>query len=145
ENVNLDGAALQGEMQLDTNFRPFLAGGAFPIFNTPFDFPAERPDKFISIDKWLFAGQAGTVWRARPWMGVKLGLSYYHFHRVQGRVGTDCDTNIKAITCDTDHSRPSFAQKGNTYRPLRTPSVAALDSELMEGASRYQFFGLASK
>src|SRR5262249_9218150 len=104
-----------------------------------------RPEKFASIDKWLYAAQIGTDWKPSDRVGLKLGVAYYFFDKVQGLASSDCDTNISSISCDTDHSRPSFAQKGNTYRPLRTPSVDALDAELMDGASRCQFFGLSSR
>jgi len=144
ENVNFDGAALRSSVPLGGGFRSFFSAGVSPIFNTAFDFAAERPDKFKSIDKWLYAAQVGADWRPAERVGLKLGVAYYFFDKVQGRVSSDCDTHISTITCDTDHSRPSFAQKGNTYRPLRTPSIAALDSELIDGASRYQFFGLSS-
>ncbi|HME91048.1 MAG TPA: putative porin, partial [Myxococcaceae bacterium] len=144
ENVNLDGAALHTSVGVGGGVRPFFTAGAFPTFNTLFDFAAERPDKYKSIDKWLYAAQIGTDWKPAERIGVKLGVAYYYFDRVQGIPSSDCDTNLSFVTCDTDHSRPLFAQKGNTYRALRTPSVDALDAELMEGAPRYQFFGLSS-
>lgn len=144
ENVNFDGAALRTSMPLGGAFRSFFSAAVSPIFNTAFDFAAERPDKFKSIDKWLYAAQVGTEWRPAERFGLKLGVAYYFFDKAQGLVSSDCDTHIASITCDTDHTRPSFAQKGNTYRPLRTPSIAALDSEFIDGASRYQYFGLSS-
>ena len=144
DNVNFDGAALQSSVRLGSSFQPFVVAGVFPVFNTAFDLAVERPDKFASIDKWLYAAQIGTDWRPAQRVDVKFGLAYYFFDKVQGIQGSDCDTNLSYVTCDTDHSRPSFAQKGNTYRTLRTPSVDALEAELMDGASRYQFFGLSS-
>jgi hypothetical protein len=56
-----------------------------------------------------------------------------------------CDTNLKNITCSSDDSRPSFAQKGNTYMALRTPSDAALVAEALGAVPRYEYFGLASR
>lgn len=144
DNVNFDGLAARGSLPLGEHWRPFLTGGAFPIFNTLFDFATERPDKFKSRDKWLYAAQAGTEWKPNPRVGLGLAVAFYFFDRVQGVTSSECDTHIKSVTCDTDHSRPSFAQKGNTYRPLRTPSIAALDAELNSGASEYQYFGLSS-
>src|SRR5262249_25470508 len=144
DNVNLDGVALTASVPLGTAFRPFLTAAVSPLFNTAFDFAAERPDKFKSIDKWLYAAQLGTDWKPSGRVGVKLGIAFYFFDKVQGIPSSECETELSSISCDTDHSRPSFAQKGNTYRALRTPSVAALDAELNGGASRYQFFGLSS-
>ena len=144
ESVNFDGAAMQGNVRLGGGFRPFLNGGAFPLYNTSFDFPSQSPDKIKSRDKWLYAGQIGTEWKPIERLSAKVGLSFFFFDRVRGITSSDCDTNLSYVTCDTDASRPSFAQKGNTYFPLRTPSIEALDAELNNGASRYQFFGLAS-
>jgi len=144
ENVNLDGLAFQASMPLGEAFRPFLTAAVSPLFNTAFDFATERPDKFKSIDKWLYAAQVGTDWKPSGRVGVKLGIAFYFFDKVRGISSSDCETQLSSITCDTDHSRPSFAQKGNTYRVIRTPSIDALDAEINQGASRYQFFGLSS-
>src|SRR5215510_4662816 len=143
ENINMDGVATQVRVRAGS-LRPFMVGGAFPIFNTLFDLPPEQPAKFVSRDKWLYAGQLGTDWTLSSRLIAKFGAAFFFFDRVRGILGSDCDTNLASVSCDTDHSRPLFAQKGNTYRPLRTPSIAALDAELNSGASQYQYFGLAS-
>jgi hypothetical protein len=141
ESVNMDGAALTAAS--GSGFKVFGTAGAFPTFSTPLAYAAERPAKYPSHDKWLLAGQVGTDWRPTPQLGIKLGVAYYDFYGVEGRASSPCDTNLKGITCDTDDTRPPFAQKGNTYRALRTPSSQALVAEAT-GASRYQYFGLAS-
>jgi len=143
ENINMDGVATQVSVRAGS-LRPFLIGGAFPIFNTLFDLPPEQPVKFVSRDKWLYAGQLGTDWTISSRMLAKFGAGFFFYDRVSGRLGSDCDTNLASVSCDTDHSRPLFAQKGNTFRLLRTPSIAALDAELNNNASQYQYFGLAS-
>ncbi len=142
DSVNLDGAAVQGRATLG-RFRPFLAGGAFPVYTTALSFPPERPDKLPSRNKWLFAAQLGTEWIPAERLRMKLGAAFYDFYRVEGRKSSPCETQLKSITCDTDESRPSFAQKGNTYVAIRTPSDTALVAEQL-GGSRYEFFGLAS-
>jgi hypothetical protein len=142
ENVNLDGAALMAARTWGS-YRVFVTGGAFPLYNTPIPYPAEQPAKSPSHDKWLFAGQAGAEWR-RGELGVKAGVAFYDYYRVEGRVSSPCDTNLKSVTCDTDDTRPGFAQKGNTYRALRTPSSAALIAQSQGPAPQYQYFGLAS-
>jgi hypothetical protein len=67
--------------------------------------------------------------------------------KIEGRTSGPCDTNLNYISCDTDESRPAFAQKGNTYMPLRTPSPGALALEASDpnNTPRYQFFGLAAR
>ncbi len=144
ENVNFDGVALRAGGGQGAGFRPFLTGGAFPLYATGLNFPALSAEKLPSRDRWLYAVQLGAAWRPSDAVGLKLGAAYYYFHHVQGRASSPCDTNLKDITCDTDDDRPSFAQRGNTYMQLRTPSAAALAAEATGLASRYEYFGLAS-
>lgn len=143
DDVNLDGLAVRARFPLGGRLRPFLVGGAFPVYTTAFGFPPERTDKFESLDRWLFAGQLGAGWDA-GWVSARLGAAYYRFQGIEGRASSPCDTHLKDVSCDTDHSRPAFAQKGNTYFDLRTPSPEALAAEASGDAPRYQYFGLAS-
>jgi len=144
ENVNFDGLAVKADFPAAAGVAPFLAGGAFPLYTTPLNYPAQSPDQFGSTDKWLYALQVGANVRPGPVVGLKLGAAFYYFNHVEGRLGAPCDTNLSYVTCNTDGTRPSFAQKGNTYLRLRTPSQAALAAE-SSGASRYEYFGLASR
>src|SRR5215467_792662 len=142
--VNFDGIAVQGRTRMGSSLTPFIVAGAFPIFVTAFNFPAERTDKFVSRNKWLYAAQIGADWKASEAMSLKIGAAFYDFDKVEGQTSGPCDTNLTFISCNTDESRPSFAQKGNTYFALRTPSPLALQLEGW-GAPQYQFFGLASR
>jgi hypothetical protein len=143
ENLNFDGFAFQGRTPAG-QLQIFLSAGAFPFFITGFDFPAEQWTKLRSFDKWLVAGQLGAEWKRPELFSLKLAAAYYYFDHIEGRVGGQCDTHLKGFSCDTDASRPSFAQKGNTYKILRTPSDAALIAEAAGGVPEYQYFGLAS-
>jgi hypothetical protein len=145
ENVNLDGLAARGRLSLFEGVRFVWAGGAFPVFTTDLAFPAERTDKFKSLDKWLLAAQLGATWQPSIDFLAKLSVGWFDFRHVQGRVSAPCDTNLKGFACDTDPSRPSFAQKGNTYMAIRTPSAKALQAEATGLVPRYQYFGLASR
>jgi hypothetical protein len=145
DTVNFDGIAALGRRALGSDFAVFGSGGAFPLYTTAFAFPAERSAKFPSRNKWLYAAQLGGEWRPTSEVAVKLAAAFYDFDRIEGAVSGPCDTNLKNITCSTDDSRPSFAQKGNTYLALRTPSDAALVAEALGSVSRYQYFGLASR
>ena len=144
EDLNVDGVAFQGELPLGGGFRPFLSAGAFPVFTTAFAFSPEQTAKFPSLNKWLYAAQLGADWRLTPTVGIKFGAAFYYFHNIEGRQSDPCDTNLKTTSCNTDESRPSFAQKGNTYFAIRTPSAAALLAEATSLSPRYQYFGLAS-
>ena len=144
EDVNFDGLAGGGSFALG-DFRPFIIAGAFPVFTTAFAFAPEQTAKFPSLNKWLYAGQVGADWKISDFLFLKFGGAFYYFWRTEGRVGGPCDTHIKGASCDSDESRPSFAQKGNTYMAIRTPSDAALAAEAANPLTpRYQYFGLSS-
>lgn len=145
ENVNTDGFAGKGVL-LAGPLAPFFIAGAFPLFNTQLSFPATSPAKFSSIDKWLFGGQLGTDWKISEPLNLKIGAAFYYYSNVTGIASAPCDTNLSYTSCNTDITRPSFAQTGNTYRVIRTPSAAALLAEATNPLTpRYQYFGLASK
>jgi hypothetical protein len=145
EDVNFDGLAVKGII-VAGGARVFATGGVFPLFATPIDFSAQSQQKFRSTDRWLYAGQVGVELRPTDRLGLTLAAAYYDFHGAQGRASSPCDTNVKGLDCDTDTTRPSFAQKGNTYFPLRSPSQEALAAEATNPTTtpEYQYFGLAS-
>jgi hypothetical protein len=143
-DVNFDGAVLLASQNATESLRLFFTAGAFPLYITPFAFPAERTDKFPSRNKWLYGGQGGAEF-AFGGGGLKIAAGFYDFDKVEGQAGAPCDTNLSFVTCTGDDSRPSFAQKGNTYFALRTPSAAAQQLEAAGTVPRYQFFGLASR
>jgi hypothetical protein len=145
EDLGFDGAALQGRVGSSEGLQGFLNGGAFPVYTTAFGYPGDRTDKYASWNKWLYAAQVGLQWAPGRAFSLKLAGAFYDFDGVEGHATAPCDTNIKTVSCDGDESRPAFAQKGNTYLALRTPSVAALAAEASAQAPRYQYFGLASR
>jgi hypothetical protein len=144
-DVNLDGAVIEASFARDGSFSPFLIGGAFPVYTTQFAFPVEQTSKFLSHNKWLYAAQLGADVKIARVAQLKLGAAFYDFDAVEGRVSSPCDTNLSTLSCDTDETRPAFAQKGNTYIALRTPSATALLLESSSTVARYEFFGLASR
>ena len=148
-DLSLDGVALRATFPLPAGVTPFVTAGAFPVYTSIFNFPPEQPAKFRSLDRWLYAVQLGADWKPVHRLNVKLGAALYYFDKIEGRRSGPCDTNLKDHFCDTDESRPAFAQKGNTYMALRRPSDAALVAEATapvdKPVSRYQFFGLASR
>jgi len=142
ENVNLDGFAFVGAFSAG-NLWPFLVLGASPVYSTAFAYPAYTTEKYPSVNKWLFAGQVGTGWQLAEPLHLKLGGAFYYFYNISG-VASSCDTNLANIACPTDDTRPSFAQKGNTYMALRIPTPSAIAAEAA-GAPDYQYFGLAAQ
>jgi hypothetical protein len=84
EDLGFDGLALKLKGRLGSSVTPFLTAGAFPIFNTDFNFSSNQPAKFESTDKYLFAVQGGADIRLSDDLKVKLGIAYYDFDGVQG-------------------------------------------------------------
>jgi hypothetical protein len=121
-DLGFDGAAIQAKYELFDGFTPFAVAGAFSIFNTDANAGTNLviPDsKFASQDRWLFGGQAGFASRFAPESNFRFAVAYYDFANVQGKLSSACFAPTSADICDTDLTRPSFAQKGNTYRWLR--------------------------
>ncbi|MGO4683757.1 putative porin [Hyphomicrobium sp. 2TAF46] len=141
DDLGFDGAAFQTKSKIRPGFTVFAAGGAFPIFNTNLDFATNEPDKFKSADKYLFGGQVGMNWQATPTLAFTMGAGLFDFSGVQGKRSSPCDILGRATACDTDHLRPSFAQKGNTYMYLR--DVIPLQGQQL--LSSPQYYGLASE
>ncbi|WP_200860029.1 putative porin [Methyloferula stellata] len=144
QDLNFDGFAVQTKYEIAPGVVPFANAGAFPIYNTDLNFGstnfansnAGNPVKYSSQDKWLFGGQLGVSWKPAQDYTVKFAAAYYDFSNVQGRVSSPCVVLSATDSCNTDNLRPSFAQNGNTYMFLR--------NVVPNGASEYQYFGLAS-
>jgi hypothetical protein len=142
--LGFDGFAVQAKHEVLEGFTPFAVGGAFPIYNTDFNVGTNAPPtKFPSYDKWLFGGQVGFAKRFAPESGFRLAVAYYDFANVQGKVSSLCTVFSASDVCNTDLTRPSFAQKGNTYMPLR--NLAYNPAFLVSTQPGFQYFGLVSQ
>ena len=138
-DVNFDGVALRYQRTLPGGFTPFLTIGAFSVQNTDFDFPSTDTSKVASHNKWLYAGQLGSSWKVNDTLDARLGVAYYHFKNIQGRRSSPCQPLSATASCDTDDSRPSFIQKGNTLFLIRDLSLITDPS-----AAQFNYAGLAS-
>ncbi|WJH42160.1 putative porin [Aliirhizobium terrae] len=142
-DLGFDGIAVKARREVSPGVTPFVSVGAFPIFNTSLDFATTEPVKYGSEDKYLIGAQVGMNWQARPDVGVTFGAGIFEFSNVEGRRSSPCDLSIQE-SCDTDHLRPSYAQKGNTYMYLRDVMPPAG----WNGVDPYpndQYFGLATE
>ncbi|MEA3208029.1 MAG: hypothetical protein QOE70_1086 [Chthoniobacter sp.] len=142
DDVGFDGAAIQAKYQLARWFTPFFNGGAFPVFNTDLNFSTNQPAKFKSTDKWLYGGQLGFDLKPQRHLTAKLAGAYYHFDGVEGRLSDPFTPLSASDQGNTDNTRPSFAQKGNSYMALRNIVPNALND--FGTSKQYQFFGLAT-
>jgi hypothetical protein len=141
-DLNFDGAALKTEFQAHPGLSAFVTAGAFPVFNTDLNFASNQPAKFSSDDKYLFAVQAGLDWKLASDYGLKLAGAFYDFDNVAGRLSTPCTVLNASDACDSDATRPSFAQKGNTYMSLR--QIVPTADNNFGTTSQFQYYGLAS-
>ena len=142
DDVGFDGAALQARYQVAKWMTPFFSGGAFPVFNTDLNFSTNRPAKFKSTDKWLYGAQLGADLKPHHDLNLKVAGAYYHFDGVEGRL-SDPYTPINAQDQgNTDNTRPSFAQKGNSYMALRNIVPSALNN--FGTSNQFQYFGIAT-
>ena len=144
DDLGFDGVALQLKYPFfDGAVTPFITAGAFPVFNTDFNFSSNQPQKFASYDKYLFGGQVGVnVNPARDW-NIKLAAAYYYFQNIEGKLSSPFTPQSPDDAGDTDNSRPSFAQKGNTYFPIR--NIVPDASNDYGAINQWQYYGLATK
>ncbi len=142
DDLGFDGLAVQGRYRLGKRFVPFITAGAFPVFNTDLNFASNQPAKFPSEDKWLYGAQIGTDWKLADKANLKLAAAYYGFQNIEGRLSDPFVPLSASDAGNTDGTRPAFAQKGNTYRPLRN-IIPTADNDF--GTSKqFQYYGLAT-
>jgi Putative porin len=141
-DLGFDGAVAQGKYQLVSGVTPFLTVGAFPVFNTDFNFSSTNAAKFSSNDKYLYAIQGGVSWKINRDFNLKLGLAYYYFQNVEGKLSDPFTPLTASDGGNTDDSRPAFAQNGNTYMALRNIVPTAANN--FNQIDQFQYYGLAT-
>ena len=142
DDLGFDGAAIQARYQVLKGVTPFFAAGAFPVFNTDLNFSSNQPAKFKSEDKYLYGGQFGVNWKITKDFNAKVATAYYYFDGIEGKLSDPFVPLNAQDQGNTDDSRPSFAQRGNTYRPLRNIVPTALNG--FGTTNQFQYFGLAT-
>ncbi len=138
DDLGFDGAMVQARYKVADGVTPFLVAGAFPVFNTDLNFSSAEAAKFASEDKYLLATQIGANWTISKDFSAKAAAAYYYFLDVEGKVSSAIPSD--ALPGDTDDSRPSYAQNGNTYVALRDYEDPTNPTHTGES----QYFGLAT-
>ena len=118
-DIGFDGIAVQGRYKIAKGLTPFLSGGIFPVYNTDLNYASTSQPKYGSYDKYLYAAQGGLDWKITKDISFKGAVGYYYFQNVQGQLSSPMVTPSSSAQGTTDNSRPSFAQRGNTYVELR--------------------------
>ncbi|HEX4084283.1 MAG TPA: putative porin [Chthoniobacteraceae bacterium] len=141
-DLGFDGLTVEGRYNVGKGFTPFLTGGAYPVFNTDFNFASNQPSKYESEDKYLFAVQAGANWTINKDLNAKVAGALYYFENLEGHLSDPFVPLSASDQGNTDDSRPAFAQNGNTYFPIRDIIPTAQND--YGTIDQYQYYGLAS-
>ena len=99
-------------------------------------------DKEDSDNKWMYGAQLGATWKINPQHSLTGALAYYRFDDIEGRRSSPCRPWAGDPECDTDGSRPTFMQKGNTVFLLRDIVPNPADPA---NTPNPQYVGLASE
>ena len=147
EDLGWDGLALTGKYRIPADLgpigiTPFATVGIFPVFNTELNFSSNRPDKFSSEDKFLSGGQLGMNLRFSKDFSAKVAGAFYDFYNIEGHLSDPFVPLTASDQGNTDDSRPSFAQNGNTYFPIRD-IIPTIDNGFGT-TKQFQYFGLAT-
>ncbi|MFZ3375434.1 MAG: putative porin [Chthoniobacterales bacterium] len=141
-DLGWDGLALSGKHRVAEGVALFATAGIFPVFNTELNFSSNRPDKFPSEDKWLYGGQAGVSLRFNKDFSAKVAGAFYDFYNIEGKLSDPFVPLTSSDQGNTDDSRPAFAQKGNTYFPIR--DIIPTADNGFGTTKQFQYFGLAT-
>lgn len=141
-DLNFDGVAAIFDRPLNNALNLFGTVGAFPVEYSSDTDTSNGIDKEESDNKWLYAAQMGADWKINDSHKLKGALAYYRFDDIAGQRSSPCAPWDGDPGCDTDGSRPTFMQKGNTVFQLRdiTPNPAN-----PAATPQPQFVGLASE
>jgi hypothetical protein len=150
ENVNPDGIALKLAHDFArSGFGLHATAGAFSLDYSGDSYPTTALSNVksgMNGDKWLFAGQVGASYDARP-LKLSLDAAYYDFDNIQGKLSPSCSN--EGSYCLTDASKPAFMQKGNTLFSLRQfyyPNSTDVTATQLYGlASKFEVLDLIAK
>src|SRR5580692_4727498 len=142
-DLGFDGAAISGRYQIVRGLTPFITAGAFPVYNTDFNFANTSAAKFDSTDKYLYAVQGGVDWSLNHDFHLKVAGALYDFNNIEGRLSKPFTPLTSSDQGNTDDTRPLFAQNGNTYFALR--NIVPTADNNFGTIDQWQYFGLASK
>ena len=143
DDLGFDGVAATVKGNVTEGFQVFTTGGAFVVYNTDFNFSSNQPEKFSSYDKYLLGVQTGIDWKVAEDWKAKVAAAYYSFYNIEGKLSTPYTPLTSSDAGNTDNSRPSFAQKGNTYMAIR--DILPDASNNFGTINQWQYYGLATE
>ena len=143
QDLQFDGVSAKLREPVGGNLTLFANAGAFPLFNTAFDFSTTNEQKFASTDSYMAAIQGGAEWQARPDLKATLAVGIFDYLGVQGAVSDPCTVQVGGtFACNTDSTRTPFWQNGNSVFAIRNivPYQPATGNP-----PDPQYYGLASR
>ena len=144
DDLGFDGLAVRGKVRVNDCLSTFFTAGYFPVYNTDFSFATNQPEKFDSTDKWLSGAQIGVEWKIDKDLTAKAAVAYYGFDNIEGKLSSPFIPLSASDAGDTDTTRPSFAQSGNTYIRLRNIDNSTSTNDF-GNQNQFQYYGLASE
>lgn len=141
-DLNFDGVAAIFNQPLSRDVALFGTVGAFPVEYSSDTASSNGFDKEDSDNKWMYGAQLGATWKINPQHSLTGALAYYRFDDIEGRRSSPCRPWAGDPECDTDGSRPTFMQKGNTVFLLRDIVPNPADPA---NTPNPQYVGLASE
>ncbi|TFF42524.1 putative porin [Pseudomonas sp. RIT623] len=141
-DLNFDGLAAIFDQPVNPDLSVFGTVGAFPVQYSDDNATSNGFDKEDSDNKWLYGAQLGAKWAINEHNRLKGAAAYYRFDDIVGERSSPCAPWDGQPGCDTDETRPTFMQKGNTLFLLRdiTPNPAN-----PAATAQPQFVGIASE
>lgn len=144
DDVGFDGLAARGRVKMNDHATTFFTAGYFPLYNTDLAVATNQPQKFKSEDRWLTGAQIGIDLKIKDDLSAKVGIAYYDYANMTGKLSSLFIPLSAQDAGDTDHTRTGFGQRGNTRMALRNidNSTAAND---FGNKYQYQYYGLAAE
>ncbi|NIE74698.1 hypothetical protein F3J45_09655 [Pantoea sp. Ap-967] len=141
-DLNFDGLAALFDQPVNRAVSVFGTVGAFPVQYSDDAATSNGFDKEGSENKWLYGAQVGAKWAINDHHRIKGAAAYYRFDDIAGERSSTCSPWDGEPACDTDETRPTFMQKGNTLFQLRNNTQ---NPALGDNTPDPQFVGIASE
>ncbi|NIF25177.1 hypothetical protein F3J44_02150 [Pantoea sp. Tr-811] len=141
-DLNFDGLAALFDQPVNRAVSVFGTVGAFPVQYSDDTATSNGFDKEGSENKWLYGAQVGAKWAINDHHRIKGAAAYYRFDDIAGERSSTCSPWDGEPACDTDETRPTFMQKGNTLFQLRNNTQ---NPALGDNTPDPQFVGIASE
>lgn len=141
-DLNFDGVAAIFDQPLNRDLSLFGTVGAFPVQYSDDSASSNGLDKEDSDNKWLYGAQLGAKWALNDHHRLKGAMAYYRFDDIAGERSSPCAPWDGQPACDSDETRPTFMQKGNTVFLLRDITSNPANPA---ATPQPQFVGIASE